>query len=488
MTTGTGFADLHLHQFADLGFGGRVLWGSPAADDAGLTSCRPRHGPHGLTDVTGNISKLVLRTGGLTALLGHRTVGTPQFPDWPAWNDLTHQSVPLSGLIRAVAGGLRLIVMLAVNNELLGRLTGGRRYHDMEAVDRQIQAAKELEAAIDTAAGGPGRGWYRIAYTPAQARRAITEGKLAVVLGVEVDQLFGGVIGQGSTTDDLAVEVDRLHALGVRHVFPLHLKDNHFGGAAFGIALQWSRRHRPFSRVNPSSSLPVFRMDTADCTAAGYDYRGGHCNVRGLTPLGEALIQLLMSHRMMIDIDHMSAASRADTLRLTGSANYPVVAGHAELFGAAQPGYRSERLLTDDEVELIDRHGGIVAPMLRQLSPPVASGSAGAFLTAYRHVAGLLPAGPIALGSDLNGFAGLPHPGTPLDYPFPAPVTGATLSRGTLGDRQFDLAADGVAQVGMLPDFLAGLRGLGLREEEGAPLLGSALSYVEAWERTGGLP
>ena len=58
---------------------------------------------------------------------------------------------------------------------------------DDGAVARQIQGAKDLEAYIDAKAGGPGQGFYRIVYSAAEARAAIYAGKMAVVLGTEVD-------------------------------------------------------------------------------------------------------------------------------------------------------------------------------------------------------------------------------------------------------------------------------------------------------------
>ena len=61
----------------------------------------------------------------------------------------------------------------------------------MPAVDRQLQAAHDLEAFVDAQNGGPGQGWYRIVTTPQQARQVTAAGKLAVVLGIEVDSLFG---------------------------------------------------------------------------------------------------------------------------------------------------------------------------------------------------------------------------------------------------------------------------------------------------------
>ena len=172
-------ADLHLHQFADLAFGGRVLWGTAGGDmEESLRTCRSVHGPHGLFDLPGNIARIVLRTRGVSSLLGHCTGGSPGFEGWPQWSDVTHQGVHRACLKRAVDGGLRLVVMMTVNSELLGRLSGASRYADMEAVDLQLQAAKNLETEIDAEAGGPGRGWYRIVYTPDEARRIISSGRL----------------------------------------------------------------------------------------------------------------------------------------------------------------------------------------------------------------------------------------------------------------------------------------------------------------------
>ena len=78
------------------------------------------------------------------------------------------------------------------------------------------------------------------------------------------------------------------------------------------------------------------------------------------------------------------------------------------------------------------------------------------------------------------GFAGLPRPGAALTYPFAAPVPGTPMGRSRLGAREYDLATDGVAHVGMLPDLVAAL---GLTAAESGPLLRSAIGYVEVWER-----
>ncbi len=351
-----------------------------------------------------------------TALLGHDTGGYPDFRGWPAWNDFTHQAVHEQFLKRAVDGGLRLIVVMALHNQLLCRVSRRNTVScdDMDSVDLQIEAAYDMQAHVDADCGGPGGGWYRIVRSPAEARDVIARGKLAVVLGIEVDDVFGGRPASRLTAAELAAMVEKYYQAGVRHVFPLHFCDNAFGGAAFALPLQWSANNRFLSAANPLSSLPVYRMHTETCGNAGYRYRGGNCNARGLTPLGRQLIAELMGRGMVIDVDHMSARTRADVLDMATAARYPVLAGHTEFLELSRPELRSERQLRPAEVQRIQQTGGAIAPLVRQSTVDAAAadqGTAESFLRAHRYVLAETGAQWAAFGTDFNGFAGLPRPG-----------------------------------------------------------------------------
>ena len=52
----------------------------------------------------------------------------------------------------------------------------------------EAERMRELQDYIDAQNGGPGKGWFRIVKDPFEARRVISEGKLAVVMGIEVSQ------------------------------------------------------------------------------------------------------------------------------------------------------------------------------------------------------------------------------------------------------------------------------------------------------------
>jgi microsomal dipeptidase-like Zn-dependent dipeptidase len=512
-----GFADLHNHQFANLGFGGLAFWGSPSgAVDAALPWCTPAHGPGGLGDVIGNVIKAMY--GSIP--VGHHVGGNPEFDGWPRWDSVTHQAVHVDWLQRAWQGGLRLMVMLAVNNEHLAgmaNLVPGRSADDMEAVDLQLQAAISLEAAVDDASGGPGLGWYRIVRTPAQARRVIADGKLAVVLGIEVDYPFRSKPGTSLSEASVRDAVRRYHELGVRHMFPIHFGDNAFGGAGFQNALNAAVDDASIANplVNPLGPLAVYRMVTEDGQSAGYEYRTGRRNTAGLSELGVALLRSLMAHGIMIDIDHMSQHSRSQTLDLVERHQYPVMSGHSGFVDVCHGAKRHEGQMTGQEVERIYAGGGMVAPIIRQgdreeVDTWRGPGSAiehvqgltsNSWVQAYRYAVEKGAGAPVGLGTDFNGFAGLPIPrfgpdaaevagGTTapggVSYPFTAAASGAPMDHSVIGQRTFDINEDSLAHVGMLPDWVEDVQSQGLTEAELAPLLASADGYVASWERAWG--
>jgi hypothetical protein len=262
-----GFADLHVHLNAHLAHGDRVFAGKPAPLDgsgrftldpaAGMTinaalspiDDRAIHRDHGLFD---DIVGFGTRDG------SQANFGAPSFSGWPTWHTTTHQQVYYAWLERAFRGGLRLMVMHAVTNEALCRATQpaaereAKCNHSMPAIDRQLHAAYDFQRFIDEqcrlkpgsgfCAGNPATGWFRIVTTPLEARQVIRDGKLAVVLAIEVDNLFnckksgpcpdGLVDDSGQPITTIEAAVDYYHGLGVRHILPIHNFDNAFGGPA----------------------------------------------------------------------------------------------------------------------------------------------------------------------------------------------------------------------------------------------------------------
>jgi microsomal dipeptidase-like Zn-dependent dipeptidase len=510
-----GFADLHNHQFANLGFGGKAFWGAPYGDIAHeLTWCTRVHGPGGIGDLLGNAIRKDYG-GGVIGLLGHKVGGHPQFDGWPRWDSVSHQSVFEDWLHRAVEGGLRLMVMLAVNNEFMcGKINKlpGRTCNDMEAVDLQLQAAHDMEVYIDEKTGGPGQGWYRIVKTPAEAHAVIEAGKLAVVLGIEVDYLFNCHAEGDLTEDQLRQKLDRYYALDVRHLFPIHFSNNGFGGTAFQNPLIRDSGGGLVSDRNPVGTIGAYTIDTEDGQAWGYQYRAGRRNARGLTARGKTLIREMIARGMIIDVDHMSARSKGDTFDICEAADYPVVSGHTGFVDISNGDKRHEGQLLAEEIERIRTLGGIIAPIVHQgdlnqintwrgpdqtVVEHTCGNTSNTIIQAFLYAVSKMQGGAVGLGTDFNGFAGLPGPRfgadaspgghigpppeMPLSYPFLAAATGQRLRKSVIGEKTFDFNYDGLAHVGMLPDLIADIENQGLNADELAPLLNSAEAYVALW-------
>lgn len=493
-----GFADIHNHQFSDLAFGGRVVFGSAAGRLSDLSCCGADHGPHGLVDLPGNVAKMSFDHAGPRALLGHRTRGWPTFEDWPRWNDYTHQGVHREWLRRAVDGGLRLMVMLAVHNTYLCRATRApwKPVCDtVAAVRSQLDAARRLQREIDSEQGA-GRGWYRIVDDPDQAAEVIASGRLAVVLGAEVDDLFS--LGARPDIDDREIDaiVDRCVALGLHHLVPLHFSDNGVGGSAFQV-LSWARDQSAFSTANPRGSLPLYRVDTSDGAELGYTYRAGRVNRLGLTPVGRRLMERLLRRGLIIDIEHMGVRARSDTLDLAEGLGKPLASGHVSFRALTRPEDTMEGELTEEQHRRLVALGGMVAPITRQsLVDPLHLGGPGppdtgrGLLAAYRHAVSEGDGRPVALGTDLNGFAGGTRPRfdggaqmtePAVTYPFATELGTVQMDRAVSGARVFDFNVDGLAHVGLLPDLIAELRTLGATSEELRPLMRSAQGYLDMW-------
>lgn len=420
-----GVADYHIHQFANLGFGGRFLWGdsyneagiAEALSDCGAAGdcvdekedaickgvacllasdpdqCRANceslrctnSKPHGHLGVTDPVAMVLSKSP------GHQVSGYPDFVGWPHWNTYTHQQVYHRWLRRAFDGGLRLIVNLAVSNEVLCRFLGNdHACDDMTNVKLQIDAAKKLEEEIDRENDCEvnGNGWYRIARSPSEARKIIADGAMAVVLGVEVDTILNcyrpDLTRTGCSAEVVRKRLADLRESGVRHVFPIHLIDNGFGGTgAYNEFFNWGNavvNHGLLKVRNCSKEAYEFHYGepstrTTGLIAAMARYFGvpygsykdypAQCNARGLEPLGCDLIQALMDQKLIIDVDHMSVLSRKKVLDLAEWRQYPgLVSGHSGFFALYRGDKKSEGQLTDEETNRLLDLGGLLAPIL----------------------------------------------------------------------------------------------------------------------------
>jgi microsomal dipeptidase-like Zn-dependent dipeptidase len=500
-----------------LGFAGSVIWGGAFGTPAEVLGPIPSSMKPGHDQTEAFFDGDIL--GALTGRSTHSESGYPAFSSWPSRTIATHQQAYEDWLFRAYQGGLRLMVMLAVNSEdmfgrgendiiLLGRRVvqrvkaPGRTGNDMESLEWQVREAYRMQDDIDARFGGPGHGWYRIVRDPEEAGAAIAEGKLAVILGTELQHLFNCDADRPACTPQTIAEgLDRLEGMGVNYVFPIHHKLNQFGG--------------------PSQFVPLTNGPTEDCFETTKP-----CSSVGLTPLGRTLVQELMARGMLIDTEHMSWKAFDDAMDLVEAQGYPVLGSHVNPFDLKSDGQTEferktaqfRRILGVGGIVGISSGTGVEEYSSSRTEPvrvPIACGGASSWSNAYLYLRDLAggglsgESGRVAIGTDWNGFSGWPGPRRganactprraqngepiaqpePVSYPIALPpllvpaAAGGTpsLSPFTWSSRTWSYNTEGLMNAGLMPELFEDMRLLGFTVTDLEPLYRSARGVVELW-------
>ena len=224
-----GYVDAHSHISAYEFIGGRINYGDPFHKfgvDHALHDCAENHGPEGLTGLIEQVT---------STPEPHATRGWPDFPYWPRNNSLQHHQSYYKWIERAHLSGLKILVNHLVHNEILCQINPQKQNDcdTMAAIEMQAEQMHRMQDYIDAQSGGPGEGWFRIVTDPSQARDVIADGKMAVILGVEASKALncGEFLDVAECNREEIVErLDRLYAMDVRSLFPVHKFDNAFGG------------------------------------------------------------------------------------------------------------------------------------------------------------------------------------------------------------------------------------------------------------------
>ncbi|MFV2171643.1 Coagulation factor 5/8 type domain-containing protein [Actinomadura sp. LOL_016] len=490
-----GYLDAHSHLMSYEAFGGSLLCGKPFDPDgieAALRDC-PDHGANGAFAWFENFT----RHG--TPFGTHDPTGWPTFADWPAWDSRTHQQVHHTWLERSWRAGQRVLVNQLVANRQLCEVYPLKRNacDEMDVIRLQAQRMRELEAHIDARNGGDG--WLRIVRGPAEARQVIEAGKLAVVLGVETSEPFGCRSAGGKpqcTRDDIDRGLDEMRRLGVSSMFLCHKFDNALCGVRFdpgttGVVINagnflgtgrfWQAETctgpAHDNTIAPAGGLgdvlrePLRRLGMAGVTIPLYP-SPPHCNVRGLTDLGAYMVEGMIDRGMIVEIDHMGVKAADETLDLLEEA------GHS--------GVVSSHSWTDDGyARRVYRLGGLVTGYGSAADGFVAEWARNKRSRDPRHLFGY------GYGLDANGMGPLPAPrennnANPLEYPFTSPFDPSVkLDRLRTGSRTWDLNAEGVANYGLVPDWLADVGNVG-GQEIIDDLARGAETYLRMWTRARG--
>lgn len=267
-----------------------------------------------------------------------------------AWRALTPHAPPETGLGALPDLGVGAAFVCAVGDGVVTRTHVGRSAP--AAVEAQLVGV-EREAV---------RSGVSVVRSVAEVEAAYAVGRSAVLLGVE------GADALGPDEEAALGLLDAWAARGVRLVGLVHLGDNALGSTS----LPWQRYAGP---------LPVRRSRP------------------GLTPLGHRVLARCRQQGVLVDVAH---ADRTTLLDVTAAAVAPVVASHS----GARAVQDFARYLSDEELRAVARTGGVVGLW------PFRHGRTGvrdlAELVAHaRHVADLVGAQHLAVGTDANGVPGV---------------------------------------------------------------------------------
>ncbi|MFT3707377.1 MAG: membrane dipeptidase [Archangium sp.] len=341
-----GVADLHAHYFNYLAFGGRVLHGTPWAPNGmrqALRKCRVHHGENDY--------------GFSTAILpepSHPTSGYPKFEGWPRWDTTVHQQAYVDWIRRAWQGGLRIVQMDVQSTPALGAtyatanglFVDGNRTpvppDDAAQLELQVGAARQFFAE-----GGPAGDFAGIARTPAEARALIRKGKLAVILGIEVESLEAIGDRDAGVEQTVSSVIRELREAGVVHVIPIHLQRNGFGHPAvfnptlnamnftdtgefyatedaFDAGIRFDPKFAAGSGLANAIGL-VGGIQGKPAFAPGAQAIAAR---EGLSEKGRLLVRQMLRGGFLVDVQHMSMRAAEEALAIAEEEKVPVMTSH----------------------------------------------------------------------------------------------------------------------------------------------------------------
>jgi microsomal dipeptidase-like Zn-dependent dipeptidase len=551
-----GFVDLHTHPMSYLGFGGKLMWGgldvgsylptdskcvhdttAKSMQQALATDNSVRGGWGAFDNPCGDdLRKIFFRVfesannadsvrdwaRGYPADYTQPSHDGKDFMDWPNWKDIDHQKMWVDSIHRAYVGGLRVMVALAVNNKTLADAVRGPGDklpdNDKDSAALQIQKTKEFVKRHQD--------FMEIAYSPRDLERIVRANKLAVILGVEVDNIGDINRVQPLTQQAVSAAIHDLYNHGVRYIFPIHVIDNPLGGTAVyidtfnrsnyaeaghywnvecsqpadGITYEYPKNDfwtqlemNGFSLVK-LGSVPPSVPNPPSCPPGT-----GLVNKQGMTPLGEYAIKEMMKLGMLIDIDHMSNKTAERAIEIAENVDppgtkqisrgtfqpggpiadahpspyygYPLFSGHNGLRGGKEGhGTGTEINRTPSQYQRLARMHGMAGVGTAGLD-------AEEFLHLYGRVIQATGYVPAAFGTDTDGFVvGMPpRIGSHVAY-------NASFPMSRMGSKQWDYNRSGVAHYGMIADFVKDMESIpgatGLIEDN---LMNGADYFLDSW-------
>jgi len=567
-----GAIDMHTHPMSYLGMGGKLMHGQLDGDPAvALGNCNCTHGGYGLDNTCGNYLRAeivnMVDEHDVTVFrykpedlkvphADHHHEGYPALANWPTQQSMTHQQMWYDWIKRAKEGGLTAIIALTVNSEVLGRVLGGDGpFDDKTVADRQIDSLISFVHRHNT--------FLDTVTSAARMRQVVRSGRMAVIIGMEVDNLGNFYENVSVSNEQIRNEIKRLKDKGVRYIFPIHVTDNKFGGTAvYKTLFNFSNKYvtgQPITGTVPVDAYPpivpghLYNVETApDSNNVRFKLSGktfalvsqmrpltemieaggfpilpppldlpslglkpvvdpilvalrssqqyqlakkifmdvnspqfvayertpaGHRNVLGISTAGRFAVMEMMRQGLMIDVDHSSEKTVNDIIAIAQSNhNYPLNSGHNGLRAGPDA---TEKTRTPAQLRAIKELGGMFGMGWEGQNPAQ-------FNTNYRLHWGAMGGRSTAFGSDIGGYATTPEKpaaGQLINYTNASQYDFLRQYTMVGSPRRWDYNTDGMAHIGMIPDFFEALKKAGAPSPQLNSLFLSAEYFAQMWEK-----
>lgn len=537
-----GIADLHVHQFANISFGGRFYWGHYRGNakealhkevitgvigakkirlDQVLAQISAFAGKKIKIDANIFLKATMLKASDEGEFFIDRKGGYPNYRSWPRHYDRSHQQAHIDWVkeahLRGKRAGRNLNLMIAslVNNDVLctvltkidpygnvprwknGKIKGWESANwgcsDHENVMRQLKAIHQLERDYP---------WYRVAMTPWHARQIIADGDLAVVVSLETDKPLSS---EGGNYGNWRRQLDAYRAMGVTTMQIVHESNSIFSGAA---------PHRFPMKVLQAIHFPIKSLGNLVRSKSTFHLDSNGYNRLGLTKEGRKLVDALVKRNLPIDLAHSSIQARKQIMSRIPK-GYGIYDSHTKFERLLTPHVLKREkkfLITKGILPLYVRHKVVVglrptsidvndAPKVRGVTnvENTCPGSATSFAQYIQYATSKRLS--FAYGSDFNtGVAQLgPRFGKGICYATRQDSGFKKKARTERSVEKEDLPqsnyyknikkiagtnyyVDGVTNIGWLPELTRDLIALGTHGAR--KLTDGAEAYISMWERS----
>lgn len=281
--------------------------------------------------------------------------------------------------------------------------------------------------------------------------------------------------------------------------YQIHKFDNKFGGSAVEDGIinlgQWWGSGRFWATEECDETTEGHKMSTGIplvgkidvvkdilgifIKAPVYDEKIMHCNKQGLTELGAYLINRMIDYGMMIELDHMSVKTADAVLKIAEARGFSGLISSHTWMQRAKDGSVKHR-----DIYRLAKAGGYIGAYINDIELMVPY-YLDDFLSVQEGTSFLHAVGASTDMAGLGPMAAAPRDSdrNPVQYPYTTDFN-TTVHRNKAGTRTFDINTEGMAQYGLLPDYIQDIK---IHDKTGRiyeSVMNSAEAYLQMWERS----